>query len=132
MSSIADIFTPEGHTQKVTKTRHYDPIYENHGTYPRKMLSPEYDEKIVSESRDGILSVMFNDGTQLLEHSEDDFEHFADQSLISGEHILESGLDLGKTVVNDVGELGENILDDTSSILSMPLIILAIAGGALL
>jgi len=131
-ASLIDLITPEGHSYKRTKIRHYNEVFDNHGAYPRKLLSPAYDEKIITESRDGFISTLVNDGAQFIEHGEDDLMKVTDQTVISSEHILESGLDLGKTTVDDLSSLGGKLVDDSASILSMPLIILAIAGGFLI
>jgi len=90
-SSLIDLITPEGLAIKPTKIRHYNPVFENHGAYPRKLLSPGYDEKTITESRDGFISTLVNDSNQFLEHTEDDIVKVTDQTIISGEHVLESG-----------------------------------------
>jgi len=118
-----NIFTPEGHTIKTIKR--YDPIYDNNGKDPPRMISPGHSETI--EEHDGVWAYLANRGEAAIEVGENDFEHIVDQGIGSGERVLESGLDVAKTTVDDLGELGTKIIDDSAGILSTPLII--IAGG---
>jgi len=118
-----NIFTPEGHTIKTTK--HYDPVYDNNGKYPPRMISPAHD--IITEEHDGVWAYLTSKSAELVEHTEDDATQIVSLTENDVTQVLDTGLDLGKETVDNLGQLGDKIIDDTSNILSTPLII--IAGG---
>jgi len=147
---IVDIFTPEGHSELTTVTKHYYPIWEDNGKdHIPRLKNPAYDVITTKKENDGILVSLFgdvekvvehseDDATNLIEHSEDDamkvidnteddVDHVVNNTVLAGEHVTEAGLDLVGKTVDDIGELGSTIANDTKDLFQIPLLI--VAGG---
>jgi len=125
VNDIIDMFTPEGHTQKITKTMHYEPVFENRGGYPRKMIVPSREMTTISEEHDGVLGYLFQQGVGLIEHTEDDTTKVLDTGILATEDMVETGF-------NDIDDLGGKIAQDASNVLGLPLIIVAVGVAAML